>query len=273
MTLCIHQTTSKFGGYRKMLEGFAKAGVKNAELTDFVLDEFLKTESLGAAKAVLSDLGITAVSAAAVMQDLWLPGPERVASVEMWKKRCDQFAAIGLKKIYCPSVTVRAVTAEDYKATPACIHEAGEIAMGRGLMAMVEFSRVSTHMSTLGTTIKMIRAAGHANVRLLFDFYHFMSGLSRTEDLDTIRAGEIGHVHFQDLPDIPRELLDANTRAIPGDGVGPLVKILRTLVQKGYAGPLSVELFLPVYQNGDPYLIAKEIREKSERVMRAAKVM
>jgi hypothetical protein len=30
------------------------------------------------------------------------------------------------------------------------------------------------------------------------------------------------HVHFQDVPDMPRELLDNTTRIIPGDGVSPL---------------------------------------------------
>jgi len=80
-------------------------------------------------------------------------------------------------------------------------------------------------------------------------------------------------VHFQDVPDMPRELLDNTTRIIPGDGVSPLVRILRQLADKGYAGPLSVELFLPKYQQGDPFEVAREIRQKAESVMRQARVM
>ena len=72
---------------------------------------------------------------------------------------------------------------------------------------------------------------------------------------------------------MPRELLDNTTRLIPGDGVAPLNRMLRTLADKGYAGPLSVELFLPRFQQGDPYEIASEIRQKSETVMRRARVM
>ncbi|SPF44841.1 hypothetical protein SBA4_3260012 [Candidatus Sulfopaludibacter sp. SbA4] len=49
-------------------------------------------------------------------------------------------------------------------------------------------------------------------------------------------------MHFQDVPDRPRELLDSTTRLIPGDGVCALVRILRKLAEKGYFGPLSVEL-------------------------------
>ena len=80
-------------------------------------------------------------------------------------------------------------------------------------------------------------------------------------------------MHFQDVPDMPRELLDQATRVIPGDGVTPLVKILRKLAEKGYAGPLSVELFLPKFQQG----IRSRSRAKSgrspKRVMRQARVI
>jgi hypothetical protein len=40
MTLSIHQNTSRGAGYRKSLEGWAKAGIKYVELTDVMLDEF-----------------------------------------------------------------------------------------------------------------------------------------------------------------------------------------------------------------------------------------
>jgi 2-keto-myo-inositol isomerase len=97
--------------------------------------------------------------------------------------------------------------------------------------------------------------------------------LNKLEDMDQIRSGEIQHVHFQDVPDMPRELLDNTTRIIPGDGVSPLNAILRKLAEKGYAGPLSVELFLPKFQEGDPYEVAREIRQKCEAVMRRANVL
>ena len=79
------------------------------------------------------------------------------------------------------------------------------------------------------------------------------------------------HVHFQDVPDIPWELLTGRTRAIPGDGIAPVSRVLQTLADKGYTGALSVELFL--YQQVDPYELAVEIREKAEPVMRDAGVL
>ncbi len=273
MTLCIHQNTSRAAGYRKSLEGWAKAGIKFVEVTDVMLDEFLKTDTVAAAKRVLTDLGLTPVSAAAVLPDIWIPGEARVASLDTWKRRCDQFSTIGLQKIYCPSITNRRVTAEDFKATPACIREAGDIARQFNLTAMIEFARTSTHLSTLRSTLTVIREAAHSNVRPMLDFFHFWSGMSKFEDLDMIRSGEIAHVHFQDILDTPRELMDNNGRVIPGDGAAPVVAILRKLAEKEYAGPLSVELFLMELQQGDPFEVASRITQKCEAVMRKAGVL
>jgi 2-keto-myo-inositol isomerase len=273
MTLSIHQNTSRAAGYRKSLEGWAKAGIKFVEITDVMLDEFLKADTVAAAKRVLADLGLTAVSSAAVLPDIWIPGEARAASLDTWKRRCEQFATIGLEKIYCPSITNRRVTADDFKATPGCIRETGDIAKQFNLMAMIEFARTSTHLSTLRSSLMVIREAAHSNVRPMLDFFHFWSGMSKFEDLDLIRPGEIAHVHFQDILDTPRELIDNNGRVIPGDGHAPVVAILKKLAEKQYAGPLSVELFLMELQQGDPYEVASRIKQKCEAVMKQAGVM
>jgi len=273
MTLSIHQNTSRAAGYRKSLEGWAKAGIKFVEITDVMLDEFLKTDTVAAAKRVIADLGLTPVSSAAVLPDIWIPGEARAASLDTWKRRCEQFATIGLEKIYCPSITNRRVTADDFKATPGCIRETGDIAKQFNLVAMIEFARTSTHLSTLRSSLMVIREAAHSNVRPMLDFFHFWSGMSKFEDLDLIRPGEIAHVHFQDILDTPRELIDNNGRVIPGDGNAPIVAILKKLQEKQYAGPLSVELFLMELQQGDPYEVASRIKQKCEAVMRKAGVL
>jgi sugar phosphate isomerase/epimerase len=272
MTLCMHQGTSRAAGYRKSLEGWAKAGIKRVELSDTLLDAFLKTDTIQAAGQIIKDNGLTAVSSQAVLPDVWIPGPARAASLETWKKRCDQFSSLGIPRIYCPSVTNRKVTMDDYKATPGAIRESGDIAKEHNITAMIEFARTSTHLATLTSSLKMIREANHPNVKPMMDFFHFWSGLSKFEDLDLFEHGELHHAHFQDVADVPKELYDNNSRLIPGDGIAPLTKILHKLQEKGYSGSLSVELFLANLVNGDPYEVAKEIKEKADVVLHKAKV-
>ena len=273
MSLAIHQNTSAAAGYRRSLEGWGRAGIKNVEITVQLLDEFLKTDSLAAAKRVLTDLGLTPVSCACGVQGLWEPNPNHAASLDSLKMRCEMFTMLGLRRIYAPTATTQKFTQDDYKAGVDNMRQVGDIAKQADMIAMAEFVRASTFIATLGTAIKMTREAAHPNMKILFDCYHFWSGQSKFEDLDLLRPGDIGHVHFQDVPDMPRELLDQTTRVIPGDGVTPLVKILRKLAEKGYSGPLSVELFLPKFQQGDPFEVAREIRQKSEAVMRQARVI
>jgi sugar phosphate isomerase/epimerase len=273
MMLAIHQNTSASAGYRKSLEGWARAGIKNVEITAQLLDDFLKADSLAAAGRVLTDNGLTPVSCACGVNNLWEPNPNHAAAIENLKKRCEMLATLGLKRFYAPVTATSKFTQDDFPAGVENMRKVGDVAKQFDMTGMAEFTRASTFIATLGTMIKMIHQTAHPQMRMLFDCYHFWSGQSKFEDLDLVKPGDIGHVHFQDVPDMPRELLDQTTRVIPGDGVTPLVKILRKLAEKGYAGPLSVELFLPKFQQGDPYEIAREIRTKAEAVMRQARVL
>jgi len=276
MTLAIHQNTSAGSGYRKSLEGWARAGIKNVEITSGLLDDFLKTDTLGSARRVLTDNGMTAVSSSCGVTALIEPNPGRATALDNFKRRCEQLVAVGLNRTYITTgtpVNARKYTLDDYKTAAANLRDVAEAAEQFKMKAMVEFVRASTFIATLNTLVNVIRQAAHPNLGILFDCYHFWSSNNKLDDIDGVRPGEVTHVHFQDVPDMPRELLDQTSRFIPGDGVSPLTKILRKLADKRYSGPLSVELFLPKFQQGDPYEVAREIRQNAEAVMREAKVL
>ena len=256
MTLAMHQNTSSGAGYRGSLEGWARAGIRHVELNAGLVDEFLQTDSLAAARRVLTDNGLTPVSGSVGVGNLWEPNPNHATALDNLRQRCEMFAELGLEQVYASTGTNAEFTQSDYDAGVENMRQAGEVAREFDLAMMVEFIRTSSFISTLTTVLQMTRAAG--NVAPLLDFYHFLSG-------------EIGHVHFQDVPAMPRELLTGQTRAIPGDGIAPVQHVLRKLAEIGYTGSLSVELFL--YQQQDPYTLAREVREKAEAVMRDAGVL
>ncbi len=266
--ICIHQTTSAASGFRESLEGYAKAGIRLVEVIPPMVAKYAKTESIAGARRLLNDLGMKAVSGGGV-RGLAEPGPDRRKALEELKMTAEMTAGLGVDRMVCPCGTAAAFTPDDYKRGAENLREAGDIAKQFGVTVMLEFMRGSTFIGTLPTALNVVRDAGHPNVKPMLDCYHFWAGLSKLEDLQLIRANEIQHVHFQDVPNIPRELLDGKTREIPGDGISPLAKILRELAARGYSGPLSVELFYPRFQEGDPYIVAKEIRAKAEAVLRA----
>ena len=270
MTLSMHQFTSAGAGYRKSLQGWASAGIRQVEPTSALLDDYLKSDTLASAKRVLTDNGLKIVCGASGVMGLWEPNAHFAENLAAFERRCEQFAELGAPLVYSPCATAARFTPDDYMRCLDNIRRTAEVARQFRMKVAAEFVRNSTFLASLPTALRLHREAAHPNFGILFDCYHFWSGPSKFEDLDLIRPGEIIHAHLNDTQDLPRELLDLQTRVIPGDGVAPLAKILRKLVDRGYAGPISVELFLPKFQQADPFELAKEIKVKSEGVFKQA---
>lgn len=268
----MHQTTSAGSTFRASLEGYARAGIRYVEVILPMAEEFAKRDSLAGAKRLIADLGLTAVSCGGV-RGLAEPHAGRPQALEDLKRAAPTVAELGIDRMVCPCGTAEKFTNEDYARGVDNLREVGDMVKPLGITAMLEFMRGSTFIGTLPTALRMTRQAAHSNVRPMLDCYHFWAGLSKFEDLDLIHPGEIHHVHFQDVPDIPREQLDNGTRDIPGEGVSPLVRILSKLAEKNYRGPLSVELFHPHLQKGDPYEVASRVRQKAEPILRQAGVL
>src|SRR5215471_6087296 len=193
MMLAMHQNTSAGSGYRKSLEGWARAGIKNVEITNTLLDDFLKTDTLDAARRVLSDNGLTAVSSACGVNGLIEPNPGRATSLDNFKRRCEQFATLGLNRTYTTTgtpVNPPKYTLDDYKTAAANLRDIAEAAQQFKMKAMVEFVRASAFIFTLNTLASVMRQAAHQNLGILFDCYHFWSGNNKLEDIDGIRPGE-----------------------------------------------------------------------------------
>ena len=272
MKLSMHQFTSAGAGYTKSLQGWAKAGITHVEPVSGLLDEFLKTDTLANAKRVITDHGLTVVCGAVGVMGLWEPNPQFAEHLEAFRRRCAQFAELGAPIVYSPCVTSAKFTADDYSRGVENIRKVADVAKQFHLKVGAEFVRNSTYLASLPTALRLYREAAHPSFGIIFDCYHFWSGPSRLEDMDDIRPGEIVHAHLNDTPDMPRELLDLQSRVVPGEGVAPLDKILRKLVDRGYGGPISVELFWPKYQQADPAMLAGEIRRRSEEIFKRAGV-
>ena len=89
----------------------------------------------------------------------------------------------------------------------------------------------------------------HPAVGVLVDTYHLYAGVSKTEDLDALRAtpGLLTFVHVSDVAaDTPRELWAVPDRELPlpGDAGGiPNARLLAAVRDLGFDGDVSLELF------------------------------
>src|SRR5688500_8413513 len=114
----IHQASTSRYDFRTSVEGIAKAGVRAVEFDIAKVREFAKTESVAAAKRLLDDLGVRAVSASnhlgfvdASAAQLQTGG----ASLDTLKEKLEIVQAIGCDRIVCPSTSSGTKTLDDFK--------------------------------------------------------------------------------------------------------------------------------------------------------------
>jgi sugar phosphate isomerase/epimerase len=262
--VCMHEATSTPFDFRAAMEGYSRAGVRAVEVMLTKVREFSEKNSVAAARRVLDDLGLRAVSTSNQL-GLAEPNPARSKNLEELRWKCELAQALGCDRLVAPTLTREAFTPDDYKRGVDNLREAGEIARPYKVTLMVEFTRLSTFAGTLSTALQLVRNANHPNVRVMMDTYHFWGGVSKFEDLELLREGELHHLHFEDVPaDPPREQLEQRHRVLPGQGIAPMRRILDVLRRKKYAGPASVEMFDPAIQSADPYAVAAKARAAVE---------
>src|SRR5262249_41332371 len=258
--VCMHEVSSNTFDFRTAMEGYSKAGIRGVEVVLAKAREFADKESPAAARRLLDDLGLKAVSASNHTGAVE-PNPNRAKNLDDLKAKCELAQLLGADRIVLvPAMTTKPAD-DDYKRGVDNLREAGDVSGQFNVSLLLEFSRFFTLVSALPTAIALVRAANHPHVRLMLDTYHFWIGLSKFEDLDALRDGELAHVHFEDAPAEPvRELLEQRHRVLPGQGVAPLKRIVDVFKKKQYAGALSVELMAPAFQAMDPYELATKVR-------------
>ena len=200
-----------------------------------LLDDYLKTDTLASAKRLLTDNGLKIVSGVVGVTGLWEPNPNFAENLDAFRKRCEQFAELGAPLVYSPCATSAKFTQDDYEVPG----QHSENSRGRSPVQNESRCRVRTQFHIPGLVTNGAAApsrGGASEFGVLFDCYH--SGRGRASSrIWHDPPGEIIHAHLNDTQDLPRELLDLQTRVIPGDGVAPLARILQQTRGKRLCGP------------------------------------
>jgi len=269
LTVCMHEASSERFDFRQAMEGYAKAGVRYVEPTLPKVREFaMKEGGPMAAKRLLDDLGLLVASSSNQL-GLMEPSEQRLKNVEELKWKVELAQAIGADRLVTPSAGNATYTVDDYKRGVDNMREAAEIAKPFGITLMLEHARTSRFAGSLPTALKLVRETNHPNYKVMMDTYHFWGGISKFEDLELLRDGELHHLHFEDVPaDPPREIQGQPDRKFPGEGIVPLRRIVEVLKRKKYAGAVSFENFNPEVQATDPYQVAMRVRATIEPLIK-----
>ncbi len=93
---------------------------------------------------------------------------------------------------------------------------------------------------------------------MLPDVYHLYKGGSDFAGLSLVSGPAMHVFHMNDYPATPpRQAIADSDRVYPGDGVAPIVDILKKLHANDFNGYLSIELFNKTYWQQDPLEVAR----------------
>jgi sugar phosphate isomerase/epimerase len=179
-------------------------------------------------------------------------------------------AAIGCPRLAAPpsGITKAAVPllrlAERYRA----VLEVGE---RTGVVPMVEFWGISQTLSLLGEAVYVAMESGHRDACVLVDVFHMYKSGSPHDGLRLVGPETVGLVHINDYPAAPpRAVITDAERVYPGDGIAPIVRLLRDLHSAGFRGMLSLELFNETYWQQDALTVAKTGLAKMQALVEEA---
>jgi sugar phosphate isomerase/epimerase len=225
-------------------------------------------KSLGDVKKQISDAGLTVESAIGFAQWIVDDETQRNKGLEQAKRDMDVVLQLGGKRIAAPPAGAIDKVDLDLRKVAERYHALCEVGVKVGIVPQVELWGFSRNLSRLGEVAMVAIDSKHPKACILADVYHIHKGGSSSESLKLLGGGGLQVFHMNDYPaNPPREkIVDAN-RVYPGDGVAPLVEMLRDLLKVGFRGHLSLELFNPEYWKQDANEVAKTGLAKMKAVV------
>ena len=221
----------------------------------------------------IADLGLSVEGAIGFFEWIVDDPERRAAGLERARADMERVRRLGGRRIAAPPFGAHAAGSPPVALADAAERYAALCAVGEraGVVPVCEVWGFSVNLSRLGEGLYVAAESGHPNACLLLDSYHLYKGGSPIEGLRFLSGDRLPVFHINDYPDIsPEKIVDAD-RVWPGDGVAPLVPLLRILAEIGFCGYLSLELFHPDYWAMEPNAAARTGLEKLKAVVAAAR--
>lgn len=251
----------------------ARAGFTGLEFFIPKLDDYLARSSLEDLAQLLATNGLAPVAMNGI-ENINLRTPADFRAVKEETRRIAQVAG----RLGCPTIVVvpspqpAGISWPEVKAdTVMALQELAEVAAPYGVNLGLEFlAPANCSVRTLAQAEEIVTATARKNVGIVLDSYHFHVGGSTWESLAEADVRHILLVHVNDVEDLPVHSLTDACRLLPGEGVLPLARLLRSLREKGYVGAYSLEVMRPAYRQRDPLAYATDAFRCTQNVLCAS---
>jgi sugar phosphate isomerase/epimerase len=250
----------------------AKAGYDAFEPWVRDLEEHVRSgKSLKDAGKRVKDAGLTVESAIGFAPWIIDDDEKRKQGLEQARRDMDLVQQLGGGRLAAPPVGATDKAGMSLATIAGRYRALCEVGAKAGVVPQVELWGFSKTLSRLGETALVAIESAHPQACVLADVYHLHKGGSGFGSLKLLSGSCLQVFHMNDYPaDPPRERITDAHRVYPGDGVAPLVEMLRDLRRAGFRGLLSLELFNRDYWKQDPLLVAKTGLAKMKAVAEKA---
>ncbi|MCK9914167.1 MULTISPECIES: bifunctional sugar phosphate isomerase/epimerase/4-hydroxyphenylpyruvate dioxygenase family protein [Microbacterium] len=168
---------------------------------------------------------------------------------------------LGVGTVLACSNVATAVT-DDLDVSAAQLRRLGELAAGRGIRIAFEALAWGRHIDDYRTAWEVVRRADHPAVGVCLDSFHILSRRTPLEGIAEIPGDRIFFVQLADAPALSLDVLSwsRHHRLFPGEGAFELADLTRRVLDAGYRGPLSLEVFNDTFRQTDPVRTAAQAR-------------
>ena len=230
------------GPLRNKIEAAAGAGFDGIEI--FREDLVYWDSAPSDVARLAADLGIKVLSLQSLRDFEASPKKSRVWAFERARRFLDLAVEIG-----APLLVVCANTRSDILGDPnaaaADLAVLADMAAERRLRVGYEALSTSHAVRTYPEAWRIVEKADRPNLGLVLGAVHIFATGADLAGLNAIDPERIFLVHLADAPTIKMDvrLLSRHFRLFPGQGELPIADLFKTLRARGYAGPVSMEIF------------------------------
>jgi 4-hydroxyphenylpyruvate dioxygenase len=262
-TVCIS------GTLEDKLEAAAAAGFDGVEI--FEPDLVASALSPAEIRARCEGLGLS-IDLYQPFRDLDSTDPERFAhNLRRAERKFELMGELGTDLILvCSAVAPDAVADLDQLA--AQLHAVAERADAHGMRVAYEALAWGTQINTYEQSWDAVQRADHPALGLCVDSFHILSRGSDPAGIAEIPGEKLFFLQLADAPHMDMDVLQwsRHYRLFPGQGAWDLPAFLGYVLNAGYTGPLSLEVFNDVFRQSDPRRAAVDARRSLLALREAA---
>ncbi|WP_137176776.1 bifunctional sugar phosphate isomerase/epimerase/4-hydroxyphenylpyruvate dioxygenase family protein [Roseomonas sp. AR75] len=240
------------------LEAAAAAGFGGVEIFENDLLTFNGTPA--EVRRMCEDLGL-AITIFQPFRDFEaMPEPFRARNMDRAERKFDTMQALGTDLVLVCS-SVHAAALDDAARAAADLREMAERAAQRGLRVCYEALAWGRHVNRWRQAWDIVRRADHPALGLCLDSFHTLSVGDDLAGLAT--AVPTDRLFFLQLADAPKLSMDVlswsrHHRLFPGQGELPVASFLSAVLDAGFRGALSLEIFNDEFRAAPARRIARD---------------